>query len=253
MATYILQADVDRDPSGRTLPALRSAVASDRDDVRRGAAFLLAGCLARREDGVGVASLIEHPDRGVALAALNAIVGGAVPRAHTDVVVRALIVVLDGEDVVLRKEAIWALYLLGSEGTEITSAIAGLQRALGDATTQANAAVALALALLRTQDDERAIALWDHPSGAVQMGARWGAADAYLQRGDLAALKRQFASENDNVRRGLGGFLHHARKQRRDLALAGQAFSELETEHPADALLHARIYGVTDLAARGPT
>ena len=74
--------------------------------------------------GVGVASLIEHPDRGVALAALNAIVGGAVPRAHTDVVVRAPIVVLDGEDVVLRKEAIWALNLLGSEGTEMTSAIA---------------------------------------------------------------------------------------------------------------------------------
>jgi hypothetical protein len=252
MATYILQTDAERDPNGRTLPALRTALSNDRGEIRRGAAFLLAGVLARQEDGIAVAALIESPDLLVRLATLNALANGAVPRAQTDAVVAALANVLDDADVNVRKEAIWALYLLGSEGTALTPAIGGLSRALADAATQGNAAIAIAFVWHTTNEGARADALYDSPSGSVQMGAAWGAADAHLRRGDVAALKKMFVSENDSVRRGLGAFLHHARKQRRDLAAAGQAFTELEKEHPDDALLHSRIYGVTSIAEHGP-
>lgn len=252
MATYILQTDAERDPKGRTLPALRTALSSDRAEIRRGAAFLLAGILARQEDGIGVAALIDSPDPILRLATLNALANGAVPRAQTDAVVAALAKVLDDADVNVRKEAIWVLYLLGSEGTALTPAIDGLERALADAATQGNAAIAVALAWHAANEGARADALYESLTGSVQMGAAWGAADVHLRRGDVAALKKLFASENDSVRRGLGAFLHHARKQRRDLSAAGQAFTELEKEHPDDALLHARIYGVTSIAQRGP-
>jgi HEAT repeat protein len=252
MATYILQTDAERDPKGATLPALRTALSSEREEIRRGAAFLLAGCLARQEDGAAVAALIENPDRVVRLATLNALANGAVPRAQTGAVVTALANALTDEDVNVRKEVIWALYLIGSDGTALTPAIAGLERALAEAATQGNAAIALALAWHTANEGSRADALYDSAAGAVQMGAAWGAADAHLRRGDVAALKKMFASENDSVRRGLGAFLHHARSQKRDLSLAGQAFTELEKEHPDDALLHARIYGVTSIAQHGP-
>jgi HEAT repeat protein len=252
LATYILQTDVDRDAADVTLPALHTAVSSERPEIRRGAAFLLAGCLARQENGAAIAALLEQPDHVVRLATLNALANGATPRAQTDLVVAALAKVLDDENVAVRKEAIWTLYLLGSEGAALTPAVAGLERALTDAATQANAAIAIALAWHVANDGARADALYASPVGTVQMGAAWGAADALLRRGDLAALKTMFASDNDSVRRGLGAFLHHARKQRRDLSVAGQAFTELETEHADDALLHARIYGVTALAQHGP-
>ena len=252
MATYILQTDAERDAKGQTLAALRAAVGSDTIEIRRGAAFLLAGVLARQEDGVAVAALIANADPDVRLAVLNALANGAIPRAGTDAVVAALANVLGDEQVAIRKEAIWTLYLLGSEGAALTPAIAGLERALGDAATQGNAAIAIAFAWQMASDAARVTALFDHASGAVQMGAAWGAADAHVRRGELAALKAMFASDNDSVRRGLGAFLNHARKQGRDISLAGQAFGELEREHPDDALLHARIYGVRSIAEHGP-
>lgn len=252
MATYILQADVDRDANGTTLPALRKAIASEQHDIRRGAAWLLTACLARQEDGAAVAALIDQPDRVVMLAALNALGNGAVPRAQTDLVVAAIAKLLDDTDVAVRKEAIWTVYLLGSEGGSLTPALPGLERALADAATQNNAAIGVALAWHIAGEGVRAEALFDHPIGTVQMGAAWGSADAHLRNSDVAALKKMFASENDSVRRGLGAFLHHARKQGRNLAVAGKAFSELESENPDDALLHARIYGVTQIAQHGP-
>jgi HEAT repeat protein len=252
MASYILQADAERDPEGRTIPGMWAALSSERTEIRRGAAFLLAGCLARQEDGVAVAALIDNRDRVVRLATLNALANGALPRAQTDAVVKALANVLVDEDVDIRKEAIWALYLLGSEGAALTPAIAGIKRALDDEATQGNAAIAISLAWHAGNDATRADALYDNPSGRIQMGAAWGAADAHLRRGDLATLKKMFASENDNVRRGLGAFLHHARKYGRDISLAGQVFDELEREHPDDALLHARMHGVRLIAERGP-
>jgi HEAT repeat protein len=252
MAKYILQTDAERDLRGRTIPALRAALSTEATEIRRGSAFLLAGCLARQEDGLAVAALAEHTDRVVRLAALNAIANGAVPRAHTDAVVTALANVLTDDSVDIRKEAIWALYLIGSEGAALTPAIPGLERALEDAATQGNAAIAIALAWRVGNRGALADALYDHPNGSVQMGAAWGAADAYLRHGDVAALKKLFASDNENVRRGLGAFLHHARKQRRDISLAGQAFAELEREHPDDMLLQVRLHAVRSIAERGP-
>lgn len=76
MATYILQTDVDRDAAGGTLPALRTAVSNDRAEIRRGAAFLLAGCLARQEDAAAIAALLEQPDPVVRLSTLGALASG---------------------------------------------------------------------------------------------------------------------------------------------------------------------------------
>ncbi|MBA3462806.1 MAG: hypothetical protein H0T46_22815 [Deltaproteobacteria bacterium] len=252
LATYILQTDAERPSGGRTVAALRAALTSDVADERRGAAFVYAGCLARQEQGHAVAALIDNPDRMVRAGVLKALADGAVPRAQTDAVVTALVRALADNDVATRKEVIWAIYLLGSEGAAIDAAVPQLEEAIGIAATQANAAIALSLAWHNANESDRADALYASASGNVQMGAAWGAADVYLKRDDLAALKRMFAHDNDNVRRGLGAFLHHARGQKRDLSLAGQAFSELERDHATDGLLHARLYAVADLAKRGP-
>lgn len=252
MARYILQTEAERHPAGGTVEALRAAMTSDVVAVRKNAAFLLAGFLARQEDGAGVAALLGHADPVVLAGVLKALADGAIPRAQTDAVVAALVPLLANPELYVRKEATWVLYLLGTSGTAIDAAVSALEPLLDSAATQGNAAIALAFALHNANRDNRAEALYEHANGPVQMGAAWGAADAYLRRSDLAGLKKLFASENDNVRRGLGAFLHHAQQRRRDISLAGEAFSTLEREHPDDALLQARLYGVIDIVKRGP-
>jgi HEAT repeat protein len=246
MATYILQTEADREPHGRAVQALRGALYSPSDAVRRLSAFLLAGSLARQEDGKAVAAMLETDDHIVRLGTLKALADGAVPREHTDAVVAALVRALEDQDVSVRKESIWALYLLGSAGEALKPAVPALERALEDSTTQGNAAIALVLS-----EPARAAGLYDHAVGAVQMGAAWGAADVALRAGDLATLKAMFSSENTSVRRGLGAFLNHAKTSGRDIELAGQAFSELEQANPDDAVLHARLYGVIEIVKRG--
>jgi hypothetical protein len=252
LALYILQTDAERHPQGGTVEALRAALTESAIGVRRNAAFLLAGFLARQEDGSGVAALLTNPDPVVLAGVLKALADGAIPRAQTDAVVSALVPLLSNAEVNIRKEATWVLYLVGTDGTAIDTAAPALEPLLDDAATQGNAAIAVSLAWHLADEGARADALYDRPSGSVQMGAAWGAADAALRRKDLAALKKLFSSENDNVRRGLGAYLNYAQKRKRDLSLAGRAFSDLEREHPDDALLHARLYGVVDLAKRGP-
>ena len=251
LAEYILQTEAERAPAGPGLDGLRAALSHEVAAVRRAVGFLLAGFHARKEEGGVVATLLGHADPLVRAGALKAIADGAVPRRETDAVVAALVPLLGSEDVAVKKEAIWAAYLLGSEGTSLAPALPALESALADAATQNNAAIAAALAWHQTNAGARADALYKHESGPVQMGAAWGAADAALQRKDLAAIKALFTDENDNLRRGLGAFLSHARKTKRDITLAGQAFSELEAAHAGDALMHARLYGVLQLAQRG--
>jgi hypothetical protein len=253
MAVYILQTEAERHPDGGTVEALRGAMTSDAVAIRRNAAFLLAGFLARREDGAGVAALLGNTDSVVLAGILKALADGAIPRAQTDAVVSALVPLLAHADLNVRKEATWVLYLLGTNGTAIDAALPALEPMLDDAGTQGNAAIAFSLACHVANQNSRADALYEHASGPVQMGAAWGAADAALRHKDVAALKKLFSSANDNVRRGLGAFLYNAQQRRRDISLAGEAFSQLEREHPDDALLHARLYGVVDLAKRGPS
>jgi len=250
MAEYILQTAAEHEP--RVVVALRAALADGSELVRRAAASLLVGTLARQEDGGAVAELLGHPDRMVRLGTLASLANGALPRQQTADVVAALTNALADADLAVRKEAIWALYLLGSEGVAIVPALPALERALEDRGTQGNAAIALSLALHVANVPARATALAASESGAVQLGAAWGAADAYVRRGDLTALKAMFTDENVNIRRGLGGFLHHAKGLKRDISLAAQAFRELMTEHPDDALLHARLFGVQQIVERGP-
>ena len=248
LATFILQTDVERDPSGRGAAALRAALTSE---VRKAAATLLAGCLARREDGAAVAALIGNADPVVQLGAITGLANGAVPRAQQDAVVAALTAVLADAELAVRKEAIWALYLLGSEGAALDAAVPALERAVEEQATQGNAAIALSLAW-NASNDARAHELAASVSGVVQLGAAWGAADVRLRRGDLAALKAMFADDNANVRRGLGAFLYDAKRRGRDISLAAQAFTELERDHPDDAMLHARIFAVREIVERGP-
>ncbi len=252
LVQYILQTEAERDPKGRGVDGLRWGLSSENDEVRRASGFLLAGFHARQEDGAIVATLLGHHDRLVRIGALKAIADGAVPRRETTEVVESLGPLLEDEELAVRKEAIWVAYLLGSEGTSLSPVLPALEASLGPAATQANAAIAVSLAWHLAGAGGRADALYDSPSGPVQMGAAWGAADAALAKGDLAALKAMFTSENDSVRRGLGAFLHHARKTKRDVSLAGQAFSELEAANPDNALMQARLYAVVDLAQRGP-
>ncbi|MBA3459174.1 MAG: hypothetical protein H0T46_04380 [Deltaproteobacteria bacterium] len=253
MALYILQTEAERNPSGGTVDALRTAMTSDAVAVRRNAAFLLAGFLARLEDGAGVAALLADADPVVLAGVLKALADGAIPRARTDAVVAAVVPLLAHAELNVRKEATWVLYLLATAGTAIDAAVPALEGMLDDAATQGNAAIALSYALHTTNQGSRADASYERASGPIQMGTAWGAADAALRSEDLPALKKLFSSENDNVRRGLGGLLNYAQKRRRDISLAGTAFNELEREHPDDALLHARIYGVLDIVKRGPT
>jgi HEAT repeat protein len=252
MADFILQTAAEQEHDGRTVDALRSALTDPVEAVRRAAAAVLAGTLARREDGVAVAALIGHADPMVRLGTLNALANNALPREGTGEVVAALATALSDVDLAIRKEAIWALYLLGSEGVAIDPAMPVLEHLLDDPETAGNAAIALSLAFHVANDATRAAALAATPNGVVQLGAAWGAADAALRRGDLAALEAMFASEDANLRRGLGGFLHHAKALKRDLSLAGQAFQSLMKAHPDDALLHARLLGVQEIIERGP-
>jgi len=203
MADYILQTAAEQEHDGRTVDALRAALADPADAVRRAAAFVLAGTLARREDGVAVAALIGHADPMVRLGTLNALANHALPREGTGEVVAALAAALSDADVAIRKEATWALYLLGSDGVAIDPAVPALERLLEDPATAGNAAIALSLAFHAANDATRAAALAAAPNGAVQLGAAWGAADAALRRGDLAALEAMFSEEDANVRRGL--------------------------------------------------
>ncbi|MBL9013679.1 MAG: HEAT repeat domain-containing protein [Myxococcales bacterium] len=251
LVEYILQTDAERDPRGRGVDGLRWGLSHEVEAVRRAAGFLLAGFHARQEDGGVVATLLGHADPAVRAGALKAIADGAVPRRETDPVVAALVPLLEDETVAIRKEAIWAAYLLGSEGTSLAPALPALEAALADPATQANAAIAASLAYHQGQATARADALYASESGPVQMGAAWGAADAALQRKDAGAIEALFTSDNDNLRRGLGAFLNHARKARRDVTLAGQVFGKLEAAHAGDALALARLYGVVDLAQRG--
>ncbi|CAN5910081.1 hypothetical protein BH11MYX3_BH11MYX3_31140 [soil metagenome] len=252
MAGYILQTDAERDPSGRGAAALRAALTSDVIAVRRGAATLLAGCLAREENGAAVAALIDTPDPAVRLGAITALAEGARPRAQIDAVVSSLVNALADDELRVRKEATWALYLFGSDGADVQSAVPALERMLDDPSTQGNAAIVISLALHTANDATRADALARHPSLLVQSGAAWGAATVYLRRSDVAALKTLFSSDSADVRRGLGGYLHHARGRGRDLSPAGQAFLELQRDHPDDALLHARLFAVQEIIERGP-
>src|SRR5438093_525603 len=83
-------------------------------------------------------------------------------------------------------------------------ALPAREEALGPGATQGNAAIAASLARHIAGQGATADALYDSPSGPVQMGAAWGAADAALRSRDNAALEKLFTSDNDNVRRGLG-------------------------------------------------
>jgi HEAT repeat protein len=252
MAQYILQTDAEGAGGAATVAKLRGALTSDVGGVRREAAFLLAGVVARQEKGAEVAALIGNTDSLVRLGTLKALADGARPRAGTEAVVAALANALADDDVNVRKEATWGLYMMGADGAELAGAVTALEGLLDNAATQGNAAIALSFALRMAKEDKRADALYESASGVVQMGAAWGAADVDLRRGDLAAIKTLFKSENDSVRRGLGAFLHHAKQRGKDISLAGQAFNELQSEHPDDALLHARIYGVVQLVEHGP-
>jgi hypothetical protein len=253
MAKYILQTDAEKQSDGLTVAALRSALTSDLAQLRREAAALLAGYLARKEDGAAVAELLRNPDQAVRLGTLKALADGALPRAQTDDVIAALAKALEDSDINVRKEATWALYLFASdEGVSIEQALPPLEPLVDDPTTQGNAAIALSLGWHLTGQGARADALYARGNGAVQMGVSWGAADALLRRGDVAALKSMFAHEDTSVRRGLGAYLWHARQRRRDISVAGTAFTELMQQHADDAPMQARLYGVQQIIERGP-
>ncbi len=252
MADYILQTAAEQPRGAPVVDALRAGLVDPIDAVRRGAAFILAGVLARREDGIAVAALIGHADPVVRLGTLHALANNALPRAGTTEVVVALATAVADDDLAARKEAIWTLYLLGSEGVTLDPALPALERALEDPITAGNAAIALSLASHLANDATRVAALAAIPIGAVQLGVAWGAADAALRRNDLAALEAMFSAEDTDVRRGLGGFLHHARGIKRDISLAGQAFLGLMNANPDNALLQARLFAVQEIIERGP-
>ena len=253
MAIYVLQTDAEKYPQGSTLPALRNALASDVEPVRRNGAFLLAGFFARQEDGAAVAALIANPDTAVRLGTLKALADGALPRAQQEAVVGALATALSDDNVNVRKEAIWSLYLMGSmEDASLEAAVPALEKALEEPATQGNAAIAWSFALCMRGESARVDALYPSATGQVQMGLMWGAADVAVRNGDLATLKKMFSAEDNTVRRGLGAGLWHLRGNKRDISLAGQAYQELMDGSPDDALLHARLIGVQQIVERGP-
>jgi hypothetical protein len=253
MAQYILQTEAEKQPGGRTIPALRTSLTSDNEAIRRQAAFLLAGYLARQEDGGAVAELIRSSDVVTRLGTLKALADGALPRKQIDLVVAALAHVLTDENTAARKEATWVLYLLESdEKVSIDAALPALESLLDADATQANAAIALSLAWHMSNQGARADALYAKSNGNVQMGVAWGAANAHLERGDVAALKTMFSSEEFSIRRGLGAYLWHARSNRRDISVAGQAFTQLMDENADNPLMQARLFGVQQIIERGP-
>jgi HEAT repeat protein len=231
---------------------LLQALSDPRAAVRRTVAELLATDDAERDDGDAVAALLRNQDGTVRLGVSSALAEGALPRHGTHALIEALAAAVGDAEPSVRKEAIWALYLFAFAGHDVDAALPALERALEDEATQGNAAIVVSLAWHASGQEARAAALRAHEKGTVQLGAAWGASDHHLKNGDVAALKAMFADEDVNVRRGLGGSLHHAKQCGRDMSLAAQVFRDLEREHPDDALLHARLYAVLSIVERGP-
>jgi hypothetical protein len=229
-----------------TRMALLQGLADERPRVRQTAAQVLATRCAGDGDSAQLAALVRHADQQARMGAVNALAEGALPAGPAVEVVAALADAIGDGDTRIKKDAIWALYLFASEGKDIQPAVAALEGALADPTLQGNAAIALA-ATGRFAD-----ALIARPEGPVQLGAGWGAGDYAMRQNDAPALKKLFTHENVNVRRGLGGSLHHAKEHGRDISLAGNVFKELLAEHADDNVMQAQLYGVVQIVDRGP-
>ena len=211
---------------------------------------------ARREDGVAVAALIGDADPAVAPGAITGLANGAPPRAHQDVVVAALTAVLADAE------------LRGPQGGDLGRCTSSIRRRRArrgpgpqlrparspEPATQRNARDRAVARVERVERRPRARASprtrAEAPCG---YGAAWGRRRCPASPAAISpAIKAMFADDNPNVLRGLGAFLYDAKRRGRDISLAGQAFAELERDHPDDAMLHARIFAVREIVERGP-